>query len=151
MGVGSHPRSSHHVYAGFVGCGSPGHPHRIPDTPPPTVKIHIQHKEGCEATEEIIREIMLVTPEAQITTEVDKDENALEIKINGKLMFSKKVLGTNPIAHEVAEIVKWGNEGKSFLHMYLCSVAEGGEPRMVITDRKNTPLAKRVIMSCTIS
>merc|ERR1711962_840882 len=95
----------------------PGLPERIPDAPPPPVKIHIQHKEGCEATEEIIREIMLVTPEAQITTEVDKDENALEIKINGKLMFSKKVLGTNPIAHEVAEIVKWGNEGKSFLHM----------------------------------
>ena len=41
-------------------------------------------------------------------------------------------------------------QGKSFLHMYLCSVAEGGEPRMVITDRRNTPLAKRVVMSCTI-
>ena len=41
-------------------------------------------------------------------------------------------------------------QGKSFLHMYLCSVAEGGEPRMVITDRKNTPLAKRMVMSCTI-
>jgi len=129
----------------------PGLPHRIPDAPPPTVKLHILHKEGCEVTEEIIREVMLVTPEAQITTEVDKDEDALEIKINGKLMFSKKNLGTYPSPHEIAEIAKWGNQGKSFLHMYLCSVAEGGEPRMVITDRKNTPLAKRVIMSCTIS
>ena len=42
-------------------------------------------------------------------------------------------------------------QGKSFLHLYLCSVAEGGEPRMVMTDRKNTPLAKRIIMSCVIS
>ena len=41
-------------------------------------------------------------------------------------------------------------QGKSFLHMYLCSVAEGGEPRMVITDRRNTPLARRIVMSCTI-
>ena len=41
-------------------------------------------------------------------------------------------------------------QGKSFLHMYLCSVAEGGEPRMVITDRRNTPVARRVIMSCSI-
>ena len=42
-------------------------------------------------------------------------------------------------------------QGKSFLHLYLCSVAEGGEPKMVITDRKNTPLPKRIIMSCVIS
>ena len=41
-------------------------------------------------------------------------------------------------------------QGKSFLHMYLCSVAEGGEPRMVITDRRNTPMAKRVVMSCSV-
>ena len=41
-------------------------------------------------------------------------------------------------------------QGKSFLHMYLCSVAEGGEQRMVITDRKNTPLPKRVIMMCSV-
>ena len=41
-------------------------------------------------------------------------------------------------------------QGKSFLHLYLCSVAEGGEPRMVITDRRNTPLARRIVMSCTI-
>ena len=42
-------------------------------------------------------------------------------------------------------------QGKSFLHLYLCSVAEGGQPNMVITDKKNTPLPKRVIMMCSIS
>jgi len=35
--------------------------------------------------------------------------------------------------------------------MYLCSFVEGGEPNMEIADRKKTPLAKRVILACTIS
>jgi len=43
------------------------------------------------------------------------------------------------------------DQGKSFMHMYLCSYAEGGEPNMVITDRKKTPLAKRVLLTCSIS
>ena len=68
--------------------------------------------------------------------------DSYEIEINGKLIFSKHHLGEFPDNAEIVEISKWGNKGKSFLHMYLCSVAEGGEPRMVITDRKNTPLAK---------
>jgi hypothetical protein len=42
-------------------------------------------------------------------------------------------------------------QGKNFMHMYLCTFVEGGEPNMVIADRKATPLAKRVILSCTIS
>ena len=50
----------------------------------------------------------------------------------------------------VSVLSKLDVQGKSFLHMYLCSVAEGGEPRMVITDRRNTPLARRIVMSCTI-
>ena len=50
-----------------------------------------------------------------------------------------------------AKLISFVFQGKSFLHLYLCSVAEGGEPRMVMTDRKNTPLAKRIIMSCVIS
>ena len=49
------------------------------------------------------------------------------------------------------KVAYWANKGKSFMHMYLCTVAEGGEPNMVITDRKNTPLAKRIILACTIS
>jgi len=100
--------------------------------------------------EELIREIITVTPEAIVSTSIGK-ENSFEIRINDKLMYSKEHLGGYPSPDEIAEIVKWGNQGKSFLHLYLCSVAEGGEPRMVITDRKNTPLAKRLIMSCTIS
>merc|ERR1719483_1678477 len=89
-------------------------------------------------------------PEAQVTT-VEGDPDMFEVEINGKLIFSKKQLGLFPDTQEILEITKWGNQGKSFLHLYLCSVAEGGEPRMVITDRKNTPLPKRVIMLCTIS
>jgi len=76
--------------------------------------------------------------------------DSLEIEINGKLIFSRANLGRDPDIEEIVEITKWGHKGKSFLHMYLCSVAEGGEPRMVITDRKNTPVVKRVIMSCSI-
>ncbi|XP_023344302.1 uncharacterized protein LOC111713624 [Eurytemora carolleeae] len=128
----------------------PGLPQRVAEAPPPTVRIFIEHRDGCEVVDSLIREILLVTPEADISTEVGSDD-AFEIKINDKLMFSKKKLGTYPSNEEIAEIVKWGNKGKSFLHLNLCSVAEGGEPRMVITDRKNTPLPKRVIMSCTIS
>ena len=58
-----------------------------------------------------------------------------------------KAGGTRSQAKMISSIF----QGKSFLHLYLCSVAEGGEPRMVMTDRKNTPLAKRIIMSCVIS
>ena len=95
-----------------------------------------------------------------------KFPDAYEIDINGKLIFSRRQLGEYPDTAEIVEISKWGNkvrpavgrgpadrialQGKSFLHMYLCSVAEGGEQRMVITDRKNTPLPKRVIMMCSV-
>jgi len=78
-------------------------------------------------------------------------DDSYEIEINGKLIFSRTQLGVWPENAEIVEISKWGNKGKSFLHMYLCSVAEGGQPRMVITDKKNTPLPKRIIMQCVIS
>ena len=77
--------------------------------------------------------------------------DSYEIEINGKLIFSKHHLGEYPDNAEIVEISKWGNMGKSFLHMYLCSVAEGGQQRMIITDKKNTPLPKRMIMLCSIS
>ena len=77
--------------------------------------------------------------------------DSYEIEINGKLIFSKHHLGEYPDNAEIVEISKWGNMGKSFLHMYLCSVAEGGQQRMIITDKKNTPLPKRMIMLCVIS
>jgi len=128
----------------------PGLPERKPEAPPPTVKIHVVHSEGNEQLEELLSTVRAANPTAEITTELG-GQDSFEITINGKLIFSKEHLGNYPNSDEIAEIVSWGNKGKSFLHLYLCSVAEGGEPRMVITDRKNTPLPKRVIMSCTIS
>jgi len=99
---------------------------------------------------ELKTEILKEVPEAQIEFVVGEDD-AFDIMINGKLIFSKTQLGHYPDVGEMVEITKWGNKGKSFLHLYLCSVAEGGQPNMVITDKKNTPLPKRVIMMCTIS
>jgi len=128
----------------------PGLPQRMDETPPPPIQVHIIHAEGDKEVDELIREITAAAPQAQITTEIGKPES-FEITINDKLLFSKERLGEYPNHEEIAEIIKWGNKGKSLLHMYLCSVAEGGEPRMVITDKKNTPIAKRLIMTCTIS
>ena len=56
-----------------------------------------------------------------------------------------------PDEGEMIEIAKWANKGKSFMHMYLCSLTEGGTPNMVIADKKATPLPKRVLLMCTIS
>ena len=56
-----------------------------------------------------------------------------------------------PDEGEMIEIARWANQGKSFMHMYLCSLSEGGTPNMVVADKKATPLPKRVILMCTIS
>merc|ERR1711994_185458 len=128
----------------------PGLPERIPEAPPPPVRVRIEHRPNCEMTRELTEAILAEVPEAEIEA-VEGDEETFEVEINGKLIFSKRELGHYPERDEIVEITKWGNKGKSFLHLYLCSVAEGGEPRMVMTDRKNTPLAKRIIMSCVIS
>ena len=56
-----------------------------------------------------------------------------------------------PDEGEMIEIAKWANKGKSFMHMYLCSLSEGGTPNMVVADKKATPLPKRVLLMCTIS
>merc|ERR1712130_597251 len=128
----------------------PGLPERIPEAPPPPVRVKIVHEPNCAMAGDLKNAIIAEVPEAQVNTE-EGEQDMFEVEINGKLIFSKKELGLYPDTEEILEITKWGNKGKSFLHLYLCSVAEGGEPRMVITDRKNTPLAKRVIMSCVIS
>lgn len=128
----------------------PGLPERIPEADPPPVKVRIEHERNCEMQNELKTEILKEIPEAQIELVVGEDDS-FEIMINGKLIFSKTQLGHYPDLAEIVEITKWGNKGKSFLHLYLCSVAEGGQPNMVITDKKNTPLPKRVIMMCTIS
>ena len=41
-------------------------------------------------------------------------------------------------------------QGRSFMHMYLCTFMEGGVVNMVKEDKKKTPLAKRAILACTI-
>ena len=41
-------------------------------------------------------------------------------------------------------------QGKSFMHMYLCSFVEGGAIKMELYDKKHTPLFKRVMLSCTV-
>merc|ERR1712227_259731 len=128
----------------------PGLPERIPEAPPPPVRVRIEHRPNCEMTRELTEAILAEVPEAEIEA-IEGDEDTFEVEINGKLIFSKRELGHYPERDEIVEITKCGNKGKSFLHLYLCSVAEGGEPRMVMTDRKNTPLAKRIIMSCVIS
>jgi len=128
----------------------PGLPERIPDAKPPPVKVRIEHGRDCKEQEALKSAILKEIPEADVEFVVG-DDDSFEIEINGKLIFSRSQLGVWPDTTEIVEITKWGNRGKSFLHMYLCSVAEGGQQRMVITDKKNTPLPKRIIMKCVIS
>lgn len=71
--------------------------------------------------------------------------------MNDKIVYSKTHLKDFPDADEMMEVVRWASKGKSFMHMYLCTFAEGGEPNMVVADRRNTPLAKRIILACVIS
>merc|ERR1711936_616029 len=128
----------------------PGLPERIPDATPPPVKVRIEHGRDCKEQEALKSAILKEVPEADVEF-VEGEDDSYEIEINGKLIFSKDHLGEFPDNAEIVEISKWGNMGKSFLHMYLCSVAEGGQQRMIITDKKNTPLPKRMIMLCVIS
>jgi len=75
-----------------------------------------------------------------------------EYSLNEKVVYSTRLLKEMPNFDELIEITYWMNEGKSFMHMYLCTFVEGGgETIMVLNDKKNTPLLKRVVMSCTIS
>ena len=92
-----------------------------------------------------------------------------EFSINDKVVFSRRLLNKYPDIEEMVEIARWINkvrvlflkikeiankrfifQGKTFMHMFLCSFCEGGEPRMIVADRKATPLAKRLILACTI-
>ncbi len=98
----------------------------------------------------MVDKIMEVVPDAVVTTEVGED-NDFEFFVNGKIVFSRQHLNSYPDPGEMTEIVFWASRGKSFMHMYLCSFAEGGEPNMVVSDRRNTPLAKRIVLSCVIS
>merc|ERR1712179_688767 len=86
----------------------PGLPQRIPEAPPPPVRVNIEHGRNVELGEHLKQEILTKVPGALVDTAIGADDS-LEIEIN-----------------EIVEITKWGHRGKSFLHLYLCSVAEGG-------------------------
>ena len=91
-------------------------------------------------------------PEAIVDNQINPGGDLFEFYVNDKIVWSESHLGDLPKnPEELVEVTRWSNKGKTFMHMYLCTVAEGGEPNMVITDRRNTPLAKRIILSCTIS
>lgn len=114
------------------------------------MRVHLEYKEGCEHAKDLLHKLKERIPKAKITTEVSQ-EDVFEFLLNEKVVYSRTQLGGYPDNAEMVEIAFWMNKGKSFMHMYLCTFVEGGEPKMVIADRKSTPLAKRVILACTIS
>jgi len=97
----------------------PGLPERIPEAKPPPVKVRIEHGRDVTEQEALKTAILKEIPEAQVEFVVGEDDS-FEIEINGKLIFSRHQLGVWPDNAEIVEISKWGNKGKSFLHMYLC-------------------------------
>eukprot|EP00095_Tigriopus_kingsejongensis_P007889 maker-scaffold720_size106930-snap-gene-0.12 protein:Tk07889 transcript:maker-scaffold720_size106930-snap-gene-0.12-mRNA-1 annotation:"migration and invasion enhancer 1-like" len=117
----------------------------------PDVKIHVRHKEGCKFTDELMVLLKRKVPDAILTHEIGEDDE-FEFFANDKLIYSKRNLGRYPKGKdELLEVTRWANKGKTFMHMYLCTVADGsGESNMIIADRKNTPIAKRIILACTI-
>jgi len=115
----------------------------------PSMRVHLEYQEGHEGSESFLAEMTEACPGAKITSEALTDE-VFELTINDKVVYSMRLLKKYPDFEEMLEIAKWMNKGKSYMHMYLCSFMEGGEPRMVVADRKATPLAKRLILACTI-
>lgn len=126
------------------------------------LRIHLEHKEGCEHAAEFIRLLNEQFPNAILETEESQDD-VFEYHLNEKVVYSKKLLKRwpgqkekkgGPDFEELIEITYWMEQGKGFMHMYLCSFVErrGNEDvHMAINDKRNTPLVKRVILSCTIS
>jgi len=122
---------------------------RIGEKPPMTA--HIEHEEGCTYTPDFLARLKEACPDAKITTSVGEGE-CWEFFLNEKCVHSRRLLYGNsfPDMDEMIEISLQMNEGRSFMHMYLCTYMEGGEIKMVKEDKLKTPLAKRVILSCTI-
>merc|ERR1712013_425418 len=85
----------------------PGLPERIPEAPPPPVRVRIEHRPNCEMTRELTEAILAEVPEAEIEA-VEGDEDTFEVEINGKLIFSKRELGHYPERDEIVEITKRG-------------------------------------------
>jgi len=133
-----------------------------PEAPPARLEIHLEYKEGCEHALEFIRMIEEQFPNARFEKEVSQ-EDVFEYHLNEKVVYSKRLLKRwpgqkgkkgGPDFEEIIEITYWMEQGRSFMHMYLCSFVErrGNEDiHLAINLKRNTPLAKRIILSCTIS
>jgi len=132
------------------------------EAPPPRLEIHLEYREGCEHGLEFIRMIEEQFPNARFEKEVSQ-EDVFEYHLNEKVVYSKRLLKRwpgqkgkkgGPDFEELIEITYWMEQGKSFMHMYLCSFVErrGNEDiHLAINLKRNTPLVKRIILSCTIS
>jgi len=117
----------------------------------PQMRVHIEHQEGCKYTPDFLARLKEACPDAKVTTEIGEGE-CWEFFINDKCVHSRRLLygSSFPCIEEMIEISLQMDEGRSFMHMYLCTFMEGGEIKMVKEDKLKTPLAKRVILSCTI-
>jgi len=125
------------------------------------LRIHLEHQEGCEYAEEFIRLVREQFPNAVFEIDTSQDD-CFEYHLNDKVVYSKRILKRwpgqkekkgGPDFEELIEITYWMEQGKSFMHMYLCSFVErrGNEDvHMAINDRRNTPFVKRAILACTI-
>jgi len=133
-----------------------------PEAPPARLEIHLEYKEGCEHALEFIRMIEEQFPNAKFEKEVSQ-EDVFEYHLNEKVVYSKRLLKRwpgqkekkgGPDFEEIIEITYWMEQGKSFGQMYLCSFVErqcNEDIHLAINLKRNTPLPKRIILSCVIS
>lgn len=117
------------------------------------IRAHIEHKEGCEFTVDFLKRLEETVPDARVTTEIGEGE-CFEFFINEKCVYSRRLLYNNawPDVDMMMEISTQMDQGRSFMHMYLCTFMHfpPGEVIMIKEDKKKTPLAKRIVLSCTI-
>ena len=117
------------------------------------LRIGLEYKAGHEPSETFVQRLKDDFPQAkfEFNTIETEEKDVFEYTLNEKMVWSYKMLKEYPNYDELHEVTYWMEQGKSFMHMYLCSYMEGGEVRMVINDRRNTPFLKRAILACTIS
>lgn len=122
---------------------------RVGEKPP--MRVHIEHPEDCQYTKDFLERLKESCPDAKVTTVIGEGA-CWEFFINDKVVHSRRLLHGKkyPKIDEMMEISEQMYEGRSFMHMYLCTFMEGGEVNLAIQDRKKTPLAKRIILSCSI-
>jgi len=132
------------------------------EAPPARLEIHLEYREGCEHGLEFIRMVEEQFPNARFEKETSQ-EDVFEYHLNEKVVYSKRLLKRwpgqkgkkgGPDFEELIEITYWMEQGKSFQQMYLCSFVErqrNEDIHLAINLKRNTPLAKRIILSCVIS